>query len=265
MRTGKEFLMQLIGQTVNHEVFGKGVVTGRDQQTMTVHFPEGNKMFLYPEAFSKYLVAQNRELQDLILSKYHAQEEARLAKERAELARWEKEAALRNRKIPSRSQGVFDIQPDALKDAFASWTVSTGTYLSGYSKGDPRIPDRMGPNSLCLMTVRRPGTVEAQRQIVGMFMAPEDFDGSACEDGRITAHPKYRLQLPADRSIPFWPYITSVSSKQKWGNTVFKYLPNELGEQILRDLRGSCPDSQTVRDFYDYFCTLNHLDPVPGK
>ena len=257
--------MQLIGQTVNHEVFGKGVVTARDQQTMTVHFPEGNKMFLYPEAFSKYLVAQNRELQTQILDSFHAREEARLAGERAELAQWEKEVALRNRKIPSRSQAVFDISPAAAAEAFSTWTVSTGTYLSGCSKGEPRIPDRLGPNSLCLMTVRSPGTVESQRKIVGLFMAPEDFDGSACEDGRITAHPLYRLQLPEDRAIPFWPYITGDESKQKWGSTAFKYLPNELAEQILRDLRSSCPDSQTVKKFCDYFCTLNHLDPISGK
>ena len=257
--------MELIGQAVTHEVFGTGVITGQDRQTMTVRFPAGNKVFLYPDAFSSFLVAQDPELQDRILGRLHDRDEARLAKERAELEQWEKEAALRNRKIPARSQGGFDIAPAELDEALNLWQVTTGTYLSGLSKGEPRIPDRMGPNSLCLMTVRPEGGSEHDRRIVGLFMPPDDFDGAACEDGVIPAHPDYRLKLEPDQQPLFWPYITTVTSKQKWGNTVFKYLPNEVAEQILRDLRNRLTGQAEIQKFYEYFCTCNHLEPAARK
>lgn len=251
--------MQLIGQTVSHEIFGKGTVTGRDQQTLTVHFPQGNHSFLYPEAFSKYLVAQNADLQQRIIGMLHAQQQEQQAREEAEMARWEKATALRSLRIPSRSQGVFDIAPD--ERIFESWTLSTGCYLSGFSRGEPRIPDRLGPNSLCILTRVNPGEPEAGRKIIGLAMADDEFSGIDCEDGRVPTHPVYRMKLEPEQQLPFWPFVTDEEKKKKWGKTAFKYLPNELGELILRRIcrkyRSDAADA-----FYRYFCELNHLNPA---
>ena len=249
--------MQLIGQTVTHEVFGNGTVTGRDQKTLTVHFPQGTRSFLYPEAFSGYLVAQNAELQQRILGMLRTQQQEKQAREAAEMARWEKETALRSLHIPSRSQGAFDIAPE--EDIFEHWTLSTGCYLSGLSKGEPRIPDRLGPNSLCILTRVNPGETEADRKIIGLAMADDEFSGIDCEDGRIPTHPVYRMKLEEPQQLPFWPFVTDDDKQKKWGKTVFKYLPIELGELILRRIcAGRRQESATA--FYHYFCELNHLE-----
>lgn len=250
--------MQLIGQTVRHEVFGKGTVLDRDQQTLTVHFSQGNRSFLYPEAFSKYLVAQNADLQQRILEMLHTQQQEQEKKEQAEMAKWEKQTALRSLRIPSRSQSAFDIAPD--NPIFESWQLTTGCYLSGFSKGEPRIPDRLGANSLCVLTQVPAGHPEADRQIIGLAMAADTFSGIDCEDGVIPTHPVYRMPLAEQDRIPFWPFLTDDTAKRKWGKTVFKYLPNETGELILRRI---CAKAKTpsATAFYHYFCELNHLEP----
>ena len=78
---------------------------------------------------------------------------------------------------------------------------------------------------------------------------------------------RFQLQpeIALDRLFVETPYITTVTSKQKWGNTVFKYLPNEVAEQILRDLRSRLTGQEKIQKFYEYFCTCNHLEPAARK
>ena len=119
--------MQLIGQTVKHQVFGKGIVTDKSEGTLTVSFPAGEKRFLYPDAFSKFLILQDDEMQKEILAAIKTRKEKQKQKEKAAVAKWEKEAALRNMKISNRSQGVFDVKPENLEETLNQWQVSTGT------------------------------------------------------------------------------------------------------------------------------------------
>lgn len=58
--------MQLIGQTVKHSAFGKGIVTGLSSDRVTIYFSAGEKRFIYPDAFSKFLTLKNGELQKKI-------------------------------------------------------------------------------------------------------------------------------------------------------------------------------------------------------
>lgn len=51
--------MQLIGQFVNHTLFGKGVVTAWTDTTITVRFSGGEKRFIFPDAFSGFLTLKN--------------------------------------------------------------------------------------------------------------------------------------------------------------------------------------------------------------
>lgn len=55
--------MQLIGQTINHGTFGKGIVTDWIDTTITICFSAGEKKFLYPDAFSKFLHLKNAAMQ----------------------------------------------------------------------------------------------------------------------------------------------------------------------------------------------------------
>ena len=156
--------MQLIGQAIRHETFGKGVVTDCGEHTLTVCFSSGDKRFLYPDA-------------------------QRTARRQAQQEEQERRAALQRLKLTRNSQAAFNIPQAQMEDLIQTWTVSSGTYLSGPSKGEPRVPDRMKPNSLCLLTQRPQGGAEGDRRISGGFRVREDFFGNACLDGMIQAHP----------------------------------------------------------------------------
>ena len=76
--------MQLIGQAIRHETFGKGIVTGWNRNILTVCFPGGDKRFLYPDAFARrHLTLRNQEMQaeiqELLLAKEAEKQEAQQA------------------------------------------------------------------------------------------------------------------------------------------------------------------------------------------
>lgn len=253
--------MHLIGQKVQHQVFGAGVVTKKNDATLTVQFPVGEKMFLYPDAFHQFLVLSDRELQGQMEGALQEQRRQEVEAQKIAQAQWRKEADLRTMRISSRGQGVFSV-PDG--KCFQNWRVSTGTYCSGLSKGEPRVPDRMKANSMCLITTRPEGEPETQRRILGFFMAEDTFEGAQCEDGWIEAHPRYRICLPEAQQPLFWPLVTMEEGKQKWGNSTFKYLDNETGKKILESflkMEGSQEIREQLRDFYTYYCRLNRLEP----
>lgn len=256
--------MQLIGQPIKHRTFGKGIVTDWNHTTITICFPAGEKKFLYPDAFYKFLHLKNDAMQRKILELLEKREAAQKAERQALQEIQNRKIFLRNLKITPQSQAVFNVEPDQYETLFSTWSVSTGCYVSGYSKGEPRVPDRLKPNSMCLLTECAAGQTEEDRRIIGAFMVEEDFLGRHCLDGMIHAHPMYRLQLQPEDQILFWPYVVQEPEKQRWGGTVLKYMTNKTGERILFDIKERllCDESQErAEDFYQYYCRLNRLRP----
>lgn len=250
--------MQLIGQAIRHETFGKGVVTDCGEHTLTVCFSSGDKRFLYPDAFEKrHLVLRDTAMQDHIQGLLDRRDAQRTARRQAQQEEQERRAALQRLKLTRNSQAAFNILQAQMEDLIQTWTVSSGTYLSGPSKGEPRVPDRMKPNSLCLLTQRPQGGSEGDRRIIGGFMVREDFFGNACLDGMIQAHPEHRILLPRECQPLFWPYFSAAPEKQRWGNMALKYFAIETAEQILFDLKARGPEE--ADRLYRYFCVLNRL------
>ncbi len=95
--------MDLANEKVVHAQFGEGVITEVKEQKLWVQFQEevGIKMFQYPEAFEKFLKAENLEVESSAL------EELKLKQEQLEREREEKErklAELEERKPKLESQ-----------------------------------------------------------------------------------------------------------------------------------------------------------------
>ena len=131
-------------------------------------------------------------------------------------------------------------------------------------QGGPRFPDRLKPNSMCLLTVRDKQQMEEKRRVIGAFMVEEDFIGSHCRDGIIHVHPHYRLQLPLQQQPLFWPYIVREPQKQRWSESAFKYASNHATERILFDLKSrifKAEEQSRAEAFYQYFCEMNRLYP----
>lgn len=256
--------MQLIGQAIRHETFGKGIVTNLGNNTLTICFVQGEKKFIYPDAFSKHLTLKNSTMQREIQGILKKREDAKEAAQQTIQEEQERKYLLRNLKISPNAQAVFDIKAEQENELFSTWSVSTGCYLSGYSKGEPRIPDRLKPHSLCLLTKYIDGTSEKERRIIGAFMVREDFLGSLCRNGIIEGHPLYRLKIPPENQPLFWPYAAQEISAQRWGRTKFKYLSNKTMQKILYDMKelpNSAKDAEATEQFYQYFCKINRLQP----
>lgn len=254
--------MQLIGQPIKHGAFGKGIVTGWNETTITICFSAGEKKFIYPDAFSKFL--KNASMQKAVQELLNKREAAKEAERQTFQELRERNQLLQNLKISPQSQAVFNIKPDQYEELFSTWAVSTGCYLSGYSKGEPRIPERLKPNSMCLLTECAAEQPEKERRIIGAFMVEEDFLGSHCRDGVILAHPVHRLQLQPENQILFWPYVVQEPEKQRWGSTALKYMTNKTGERILFDIKEQllCDGSrECAENFYQYYCKWNRLQP----
>jgi hypothetical protein len=254
--------MQLVGQTICHSTFGNGVVTGCGGDILTICFPAGEKKFIYPDAFAGHLTLENSAMQRKIQGVLTAREEAKTARRQAAQAKQERRRRLCTLRITPHAQAVFDVRPEQRDALFSAWSVSTGTYVSGCSRGQPRIPDRLKPNSLCLLTGRADGAPEGERRILGAFMVEEDFFGSDCRDGIVKAHPVYRLELPRESCLRFWPYITREPSEQRWGRTALKYCANSTVERVLFDMKTmflGTEKEEAAERFYQYYCLLNRL------
>lgn len=254
--------MELTGQAVKHAVFGKGIVTGQASHTITVAFPEGEKRFLYPEAFEQYLTLKSERAEADMEQLLEARKAKRTAETQAMLEEQEQLQRVQNFKITANSQAAFALELEQ-GDVFRDWAVDTGRYLSGGAKGEPRVPDRLKPNSVCLLTRRPESGVEEEREIVGMFMVPEDFFGEDCTDGRIPAHPAHRLVL--SRPMPFWNYFQELKRKPRWGKTTFKYFGNGIMQRILFDCMehsAGKEEEQVAQEFYQYFNRVNRMMPL---
>lgn len=166
---------QLLGQPVKHISFGKGIITDVTSKIVTIQFSQGKKKFLYPQAFSNFLTLRDTEKQNAINAKYNKmlQDKEKLQKKKSE--EQERLHQLRTMKINPNSQSVFNIASNEAQSIIERGTISTGCYLSGYSKGEPRIPNRMKPNSVCLLTGLPESNQEKDRRILGVFMVKEDF------------------------------------------------------------------------------------------
>lgn len=57
--------MDVTGVTVSHKTFGKGMVTGQDNMTITVRFVFGEKRFIMPSAFlNGFLSTENTQIRE---------------------------------------------------------------------------------------------------------------------------------------------------------------------------------------------------------
>ena len=178
--------MQLLGQPVRHNAFGTGVITGLSGE---YHYDRlwtqgKNRLYSIRTHFSRFLTLKDAGKQNEIRAGYERRLRAERAERQKELERQERLGKIRSMKVTPYSQAAFDIPWKEAKAAAEADAVSTGFYLSGYSKDRPRIPSRLKPNSACLLTTLETGCEEKERRILGAFMVRDDFWGRLLPGGR---------------------------------------------------------------------------------
>ena len=254
--------MQLVGKAVGHKVFGQGIITDCSGNIVIVSFPQGDKRFIYPDAFANFLTLKNKSAQNKINEIYNKRLGAEVARKQELQEEQERRRRLCALKITPNSQAAFNIDPNDLDEVFSSDAISTGCYLSGISKGKPRIPSKLMPNSACLLTGCPPNTSEKERRILGAFMVKDGFGGYMCKDGMVECHDKYKVRLNPNSTMLYWDYFDCSDPLPRWGNTVFKYLPNSTMHQILLAMKKVFQDTEEetlIHEFYQYFCEINRF------
>jgi hypothetical protein len=78
--------MNLQGVVVKHQVFGEGVINQYDGKKIVVSFPQGERKFLYPDAFNAFVVAEDATIQAQIMEEIVAARKAEDEKKQAEEA-----------------------------------------------------------------------------------------------------------------------------------------------------------------------------------
>ena len=255
--------MNLVGEYVNHNKYGKGLVVVIDDNKIEVEFELGRKKFIYPDVFKSFMCIQDKSYKkymDDILDEIDKEENIKLEREEKELLRLER---IRTLRIGVNSQAVFGFVDNDFNQVLNSWSVSTGTYLSGASKGEPRVPQRLNINSACLLTQKPDGAPEKERIILGAFMVPDDFKGSLCKDGIINAHEDYRIILDTNQEpLLFWDYCSLGTKSKNWGKCEMKYFSNAEMESILKAMTEIIKDvdkREKALEFYKYFCDINKI------
>lgn len=254
--------MQLVGQAISHTKFGKGVVSETTDQTITIIFQHGEKKFLFPDAFEKFLALRNQEDQNRINELVNNLVQKRKIQENAQRTKDERYNRISKLKVTPNSQAAFGLLHNMREQVFSTWTASTGFYLSGSSKGAPRIPKQMKLNSACLLTECPDGVPENERKIIGAFMVRDDFDATLCQDGIIQSHDRYKIQLNDAEELLFWDYFKSDVAVPKWGNLEIKYFSNKTMQSILKDMQMKISDPEhrkIAESFYQYFSYINKL------
>lgn len=256
--------MDINGQAVKHNKFGSGIVTDLTTKIITVCFSEGEKKFVYPDAFREYLVLKDKNMQRHMIAQIDKKEAEINRLRQAKQTERERKQKLLNFSIAANSHAVFNIIPEQVEHVCKTYIVSTGQYLSGASKGQPRIVERLKPNSVCLMTERRRGQTEQERRIIGAFMVGEDFFGEDVYNGLIEGHPRYRMMVPSEAPLLFWEYLDQ-DTLPRWGNTSFKYCSGTVMNRILSEITqlvGNTEQKEAALEFYQYFCKMNCLSPL---
>lgn len=69
--------MKILNETVKHIMYGLGVITEEKEDKIWIQFQDDNqtKIFLYPEAFEKYIEAENPEVQNNVLEELRRKQE----------------------------------------------------------------------------------------------------------------------------------------------------------------------------------------------
>ena len=255
--------MELVGQNVRHVSFGPGVIVSQEDRFVYVDFARaGQKRFAYPDAFSRFLTFEDDARQTRANVQYQASEAVQEEKRHQEWAKYERLEQLRNIRLSPQSQAAFDIDPARLSLYMEEGAVPTGTYLSGFSKGEAKVPNRMKPNTACLLTAVPEGGRERERRILGLFMVSEDFYGTDCKNGLVEMHDIHRIQLPEGQQPLYWSCIKHSDTIPRWGRAAFKYVSGTEMQKVLQSLcrqAENTPLARRMQALYQYYCYVNHF------
>lgn len=147
------------------------------------------------------------------------------------------------------------------------WKASAGVVQNGVDKGKPMKLLRVQNNSLCVLTTRLPRSTDDTRFIFAVFLVDESYEGDGREEGYVTNHSKWRIELTPDEAgkMLFWNYYANKNAPEKivFGSGLHRYLDDIQSAQILRDIvavKENDAEKKLAADFFHHFCNVVGLD-----
>lgn len=258
MDSAKLESLRLVGAAVRHRSFGSGVIEGLNRDVLTVSFSQGRKKFIFPDAFEQFLRVEDKDVNSE-LERFLARRRGKAQAKRQELHRRDQlRRRIREMKVLPASHAAFDLNAEQVRECLEKGSVPTGVYLSGYSKGSPRLAVRINPNSLCFLTALPKGSPESERRVLGAFMAAGDFFGQQSQAGLVRAHERYILAVGPDKAPRLWDFFAPEERPERFGRVPFRYLDvngaGRLLEELLKECRG-----EKAEEFMAYFKKLNKI------
>lgn len=147
-----------------------------------------------------------------------------------------------------------------------AWRYGAGMVVRGKNKGKPNTLRGVQTNSLCVLTTRKPNTNKKQRYIFGVFFVIRSEEGDEISEGKVIAHPKYRIALSDSEAekMCFWNYYQNNSNIApfQWGAGLFRYLDDKTAIRILQDIqkiKKTPEDRGLIDEMIEYFYSVNKL------
>ena len=138
--------MDLLNEKITHKLFGTGIVTEANTDKIKIQFEGFSKNFVYPDAFEKFLIAEDNTIQQAIETEIAStrQKDEQIRKEKEEAERKRKEKLLQDELVQNTKKWINDgFGPDynakflSTRQSLSYQDVEKqyGIKISGFGKG----------------------------------------------------------------------------------------------------------------------------------
>ena len=144
------------------------------------------------------------------------------------------------------------------------WRAAAGTINHGTRAGTRLKLKNTEPNKLAVLTTRLPKSTEEERIIFAVFMIGLNYDGDEREEGFVTAHKDYRIELTPEEAkrMLFWNYYKNKNTDMViWGTGLYRYFDDITAVRILKDIIQikSERDATAAKALLEYFMEVNRI------
>ncbi|MGN0182585.1 MAG: hypothetical protein ACI4DP_09300 [Candidatus Ornithomonoglobus sp.] len=257
---------ELINKRVIHKLWGTGVITEVFDKAVKVDFSGEIKKFIYPDAFKRFLVFEENNLQkktdNLLEEKNNQKAAAKEAQERERRIAQKLQELEKFRREKEKRSGRKEVRHQNPAFRGESVLIGDGVIRAGAdSRGKARRFRGLETNKLAILTAAGSGVGEANRIILEVFLIDVAFEGNEYREGFVKSSPKYRIRLSSEEAsrLLFWDYFKSAGTT-KWGTGLFRDVDDKTAAKLLADIVDLKKDTDAeaaARELYNYFYRIH--------
>lgn len=148
----------------------------------------------------------------------------------------------------------------------STWSAFAGVVQSGKRKGQPMTLRNVTPNSLAVLTTKKPEHGDEARFIFAVYIIDESYEGENRAKGHVVGHKRYRMTFTEkeSESLLFWHYYFNEKSPEniKFGSGLHRYWSNMQSAQLLKDIikvKKGTEDEALAKKMFLYYCRTHEM------